>query len=82
MLLKPLILVVPTEGGMPLNVENRTPVVLSLNASLVKVKRHEVKLKIKPVINYKKTTRVGFYCPFAKKFLGVGVDSSLHATFL
>ena len=56
--------IIPTEDGMPLYVENRTPIVLSLHASLVKVKRHEVKLKIKPVINYKKTTRVGFYCPF------------------
>jgi len=72
--------IVPTELGIPLYVRHRTPVVVSIHASLVMVKNGEVEIKIKPVVNYKQVTTVGFYCPFRKDYLGAGAETSLHVT--
>ena len=70
--------IIPTESGIPLYVQHRTPMVISTHASMVMVKNGEAEIKIKPVFNYKQTTRVGIYCPFTQKFLGTGVDTSMH----
>merc|ERR1719153_263353 len=35
---------------------------------------------IKPVVNYKQIAQAGIFCPITKKFLGAGVDSSIHIT--
>jgi len=63
---------------LPLMVQHRTPIVIAAHASLMMVKKGEVEIKIKPVVNYKQTTLVGVFCPFTQKFLGAGVDTSLH----
>ena len=70
--------IIPTESGLPLYVQQRTPMVISIHASLVMIKNGEAEIKIKPVFNYKQTTHVGFFCPFTQKFLGAGVDTSFH----
>merc|ERR1719481_2123689 len=33
---------------------------------------------IKPVVNHKHITEAGIFCPITKKFLGAGVDASIH----
>eukprot|EP00092_Neocalanus_flemingeri_P009183 GFUD01009884.1.p1 GENE.GFUD01009884.1~~GFUD01009884.1.p1 ORF type:complete len:1721 (+),score=446.76 GFUD01009884.1:69-5231(+) len=70
--------IIPTVAGIPLYVQQRTPMVIATHASLMMVKSGAVEIKVKPVFNYKQSTLVGIFCPFTKKFLGAGVDTSLH----
>merc|ERR1719318_499454 len=70
--------IIPTGSGLPLYVQQRTPLVISTQASLVMIKNGEAEIKMKPVINHKQTTSVGVFCPFTQKFLGAGVDTSVH----
>ena len=76
--------IIPTECGLPLYVSHKTPIVVSgkssLNIKLKNTKEGEATVTLLPVINYKLTSEAGVYSPFTKRFLGTGVDTSLHLT--
>ena len=75
--------IIPSETGLPVYISHQTPLVISgktsLNLNLKDMSKGKLALTIKPVVNYKQVTQAGVFCPFTMKFLGAGVDTSVHA---
>jgi len=76
--------IIPTESGLPVYVSHSTPLVVSGEAvadiRLTDIKDMKAAVTIKPVVNYKQIAQAGIFCPITKKFLGAGVDASIHIT--
>jgi len=76
--------IIPTECGLPLYVTHKIPLVVSgktdLDFQLSSMTKGKADITVKPVINYKLTSQAGIFSPFSNKFLGTGVDTSLHVS--
>merc|ERR1711962_23780 len=74
--------IIPTESGLPVYISHQTPLVLSGEAvadiQVTSVRNMKADVTIKPVVNHKHITEAGIFCPITKKFLGAGVDASIH----
>merc|ERR1712002_1182044 len=74
--------IIPTESGLPVYISHQSPLVLSGEAvadiHVTSVKNMKADVTIKPVVNHKHITEAGIFCPITKKFLGAGVDASIH----
>jgi len=74
--------IIPTESGLPVYISHQTPLVLSGEAvadiHVTSVKNMKADVTIKPVVNHKHITEAGIFCPITKKFLGAGLDASIH----
>merc|ERR1712002_1099528 len=74
--------IIPTESGLPAYISHQTPLVLSGEAmadiQLKEIMDMKATVTIKPVVNHKQIIEAGIFCPITKKFLGAGVDASIH----
>lgn len=76
--------IIPTESGLPIHFHHTNPLVVfgkaSLSVSLTDMSHGAAELTVKPVINYNQMMTAHVFCPFTNKYLGAGVDTSVHAT--
>ena len=76
----------PNSAGFLLSNENKMSLLYSLKGDLKSDNptnetfsmQNKLSSILTPIINGKIHAHVGVICPFSKKFLGTGVDASLH----